>query len=63
MGLLILANCKGDSYDSILVIADQLMKIVYYELVEITINAPGLAGVIIDVIMNHYGVPESIVMD
>ncbi len=57
------ADWKGDSYDSILVIIDRLTKIVYYELVKITIDAPGLAKVIIDVIVCHHGVLESIVTD
>ncbi len=62
-GLSISANWKSDSYDSILVIIDQLTKIVYYELVKITIDAPGLAEVIINVIVCHHRVPESIIMD
>ncbi len=62
-GLPIFANCKGDSYDSILVIIDRLTKIVYYDPVKVTINAPGLAEVIIDVVLCHHGVPESIVTD
>ncbi len=60
-GLPISTDWKGDSYDSILVIIDQLMKIVYYKLVKVTINASGLAKVIIDMVMHHCGVPESIV--
>ncbi len=36
---------------------------VYYVLVKVTINAPGLAEVIIDVVVRHHGVPESIVTD
>ena len=62
-GLPISANWKGDSYNSILVIVDRLTKIVYYKPVKVTINAPGLAKVIIDVAVHHHGVPESIVMD
>ena len=55
-GLPILANWKGNSYKSILVIIDQLMKIVHYISVKITINAPGLAKVIIDIIVCHHKV-------
>ncbi len=47
------ANWKGDSYDLILVIVDRLMKMVYYEPVKITIDALGLAKVIIDMVMHH----------
>ncbi len=59
----ILADRKGDSYDSILVIIDKLTKIVYYELVTVTIDVSSIAKVIIDVVMYHHGVLESIVMD
>ncbi len=62
-GLPISADWKGDSYDSILVIVDRLTKIVYYKPVKVTINAPGLAEVIINVVVRHHGVPESIVTD
>ncbi len=61
--LSISADWKGDSYDSILVIIDQLTKIVYYELVKVTIDAPGLAEVIINVVVHHQGVSKSIVTD
>ncbi len=36
---------------------------VYYEPVKVTIDAPGLAEVIIDMVVHHYGVPEFIVID
>ncbi len=62
-GLSILANWKGDSYDSILVIVDRLMKMVYYELIKVTIDTLGLAEVIINMIVHYHGVPESIVTD
>ncbi len=57
------ANWKANSYDSILVIVNLLTKMVYYEPIKITINAPGLTKVIINMVMCHYGVPESIVID
>ena len=57
------ADWKGDSYNSILVIVDRLIKIIYYEPVRVTIDAPDLAKMIIDMVVRHYGVPESIVMD
>ncbi len=57
------ADWKGDSYNSILVIVDRLTKMVHYIPVKVTIDAPGLAKVIIDVIVRHHGVLESIVMD
>ncbi len=62
-GLPILADWKGDSYNSILVIVNRLTKIVHYTQVKVTINALGLIEVIINVVMHHHGVPESITMD
>ena len=47
----ILTDWKGDSYNSILVIVDQLMKMVHYEPIKVTINALGLAEVILDVVV------------
>ena len=60
-GLPILTDWKRDSDNSILVIVNQLTKMVHYKLVKVTINAPGLAEVIIDVVMKHHGLPDSIV--
>ncbi len=57
------ADWKNDSYDSILVIIDRLTTMVYYEPVKVTIDAPGLAKVIINVVVRHHGVPESSVTD
>ncbi len=62
-GLSISAYWKGDSYDSILVIVDRLTKMIYYEPVKITIDALGLAKVIINVVVYHYKVLESIIID
>ena len=62
-GLSLFFDWKGDSYDLILVIVDRLTKMVYYKLVKVTINAPGLAKVIIDVVVQHYGLPNSIISD
>ena len=60
-GLLLPADWKGDNYDSILVIVDRLTKMVNYKLVKVTNNAPGLAEVIIDMIVWYHGLPDSIV--
>ena len=59
----ILANWKGDSYDSILIIVDWLLKMVYYEPIKVTIDRPGLREVIINMVIHYYGVLESIVTD
>lgn len=49
-----LANSKGNSYDSILVIVNQLIKIIYYKLVKVTIDALILVKVILDIIIWYY---------
>ena len=36
---------------------------VYYKPVKVTINAPGLAKVIIDVVVRHHGLSDSIIID
>ena len=36
---------------------------VYYEPIKVIINAPGLAEVIIDVVVQHHGLPDSIITD
>ena len=54
---------KGNSYDSILVIVDRLTKIVHYEPIKVTINAPRLAEVIMDVVIRHHGLPDSIISE
>ena len=50
-GLPLSIDRKGNSYNSILVIINWLIKMVYYEPVKVTINAPRLAEVIINVIV------------
>ncbi len=56
-------NWKGDSYDLILVIIDRLTKMIYYKPVKVIINIPGLAKMIINMVVRHYSVPKSIVTD
>ena len=51
INLPILTNSKGNSYNSILVIVNWLIKIVYYKLVKININTLGLAKSIINVMV------------
>ena len=59
----ILMDWKGDSYDSILVIDNWLMKMVYYEPVKVTIDAPGLAEVIINMVVRYYSLSYSIMIE
>ena len=63
IGLLILTDWKGDNYDSILVIVDWLTKMVHYKPVKVTIDAPGLAKVIINVVVRQHSFSDSIVTD
>ena len=60
-GLSISLDWKRDSYDPILVIIDRLIKMVHYKPVKITIDAPSVIKVIIDMLVQHYGLPNSIV--
>ena len=51
MGLPQSVDLKGNGYDLILVIVDWLMKIVYHEPMQMTITAPILVEVILNVIV------------
>ena len=62
-GLPLSSDWKGNSYDSILVLFDRLTKVVHYEHVKVTINAPRRAKVIIDMVVWHHGLPDPIVTD
>lgn len=62
-GLPLSATWKGDSYNLILVIIDHLTKIMYYKSSKITINASRLTKIIIDMIMQYYGLMDSIISD
>ena len=63
IGLPILTHWKREGYDSIFVIVNRLIKIVHLEPVNIIIDAPGLDEIIIDVVVKHYDLPDSIVTD
>ncbi len=56
-------NWKGKIYDSILVIVDKLTKMVHYEPVKVTIDVPCLAEAIIEAVVWHHGLSDSIVND
>ena len=47
----------------ILIIVDRLTKMIHYKLVKITIDALGLAEVIIDIVVRHHGLTDSIITD
>lgn len=63
MGLQIFTNWKIKSYDSILVMVDQLTKMIHYKRVKATITTFVLAKAIINMIMQYYGLLDSIVTD
>ena len=62
-GLPLSANWKGNSYDSIFVIFDRLTKMMHYMPVKVTIDALRLAEVILDAVVWHHNLPDSIVTD
>lgn len=61
--LLVLTNYKGDNYNSILIIVNKFIKIVYYKLVLNIINIISFAIIIINMIIRYYSLPNSIVSD
>ena len=63
ISLSILTDWKRDSYNSILVIIDRPTKMAYYELVKVTINTLHFAEIIIDMVVRHYNLSDSIVTD
>ena len=60
-GLLLFADYKRDSYDSILVIVKRLTKMVNYEPIKVIIHALGLVKVIINVVVQYHSLPNSII--
>lgn len=56
-------NWKSDSYNAMFVIIDLLIKMVYYELVKITIDTTGLIKVIINMIVKYHNLFKSIIGD
>ena len=62
-GLSVLTNWKGKNYNFILVIINRLIKMVYYKPKKVTIDALGLAKVIFNEIVWHYGLLNLIVSD
>ena len=56
-------NWKRDTYNSILVIFNWFGKKVYYKLVKITIDALMLAKIIINMVICHHNLSDSIVIN
>ncbi len=62
-GLPVSTNWKDETYDSIRVNVNRLTKMIHFESVMMTINTPVLAEVIIEAIVQHHGLSDSIVSD
>ena len=62
-GLSLSANWKNNNYDSILVIVNHLTKIIDYKLFKVIINAPRLAKVIINIVLQYHDLLDSIISD
>ena len=54
-------NWKDEMYNAILFIVNWLTNMVHHKSVKITINVPDLAEFILNVVIQHYGLSNSIV--
>lgn len=61
--LLILINWKSEMYNWILVIINQLTKMIYYKSIKVTIDNSGLVKVIIGVIIWYHSFSDFIIND
>ena len=52
---------RGVEYNSILVIVDQLTKMVHYKPVLTTLDAEQLTEVLIEMVIHYHGLPDSII--
>ena len=60
-GLLLSTDWKEDSYNSIFVIVNQMTKMMHYEPIKVTIDRAGLAEIILNVVVWHHSLSDSIV--
>lgn len=58
IGVPIFIDWKKESYDAILILVDLLTKIVYHELVKITIDVAHWIEIIIDMVVRYHGFSE-----
>lgn len=56
-------DCQKDSNDTIVIIVNQFTKMVLYKPRKTMIDVAGLAKLIINVIVSHHGLPESMMSD
>lgn len=61
--LLIFTNWKVETFNSIFVIIDRLINIVYYKPIKVTIDAPGLAKMMINTLVQYCSLLNSIGSD
>lgn len=54
---------KSNNYDTILVVNDYLINLVYYKCVKIIVDVINLAKVFINMVIKYYGLPKSIISD
>lgn len=59
----VFTNWKGETYDLILVIINQLKKIIYYKPIKVSIDASALIEIIIKMIIWYHGLSNSIISD
>lgn len=58
-----MVDWKGDSYNAILVVVECLIKTVHYKPIKTINDIADLAMVIINIIIRHHNLPESIIID
>lgn len=63
IGVLVSTNSKDEIYYSLEKIVDCLTKIVYNKYIRVIINVLSLVEVIIDIVVCHYNILKSIIMD
>ena len=60
-GLPVLRDWKGESYDLMLFIDNQLTKRIYYEPMKITIDVSDFARLIINIVIKYYSLLDFII--
>lgn len=63
IGVLVFINQNNKSYNSIFVIINRFIKMVYYRSVKVTINVLALAKLIINIVIRYYDLLDSIIIN
>lgn len=61
ISLLLLMNWKVHSYEVILVIVYYVIKMIYYKPVKIILDIAGIVEIMINIVVKHYSLSESII--